>query len=348
MNKTVLFIITKTEIGGAQTWTKNVASVFKHNLHCKAYLVSSESGWLSEQSEFERAFIIPQIKKLFGVASIYKIAKILSEVHPDLVICSSANAGIYARIAAFLTGTKNVYYVSHGWSCFYNGKVLRSLFCFVERVTSYLPAKIICVSKEDYIKAKDVLKINERKLCLIPNRCAGIGTYNTTIKIDKKIKAICVCRLAPPKRVDLLIRALNNVDYIELTVVGNGPLYNGLRNDLGVSKNIRFVGEIPFFKDFYKFDIFILASDSEGLPMSAIEAAEQGLPLLLSNVGGCSELLINNNGFVFENNLESIRSSLSKIVSDYESIKRNAIECRSYFDINHDVLKYKKLFKGGV
>jgi glycosyltransferase involved in cell wall biosynthesis len=38
------------------------------------------------------------------------------------------------------------------------------------------------------------------------------------------------------------------------------------------------------------FDLFLNVSDSEGLPLSAVEAAQAGIPLLLSDVGGSKEI----------------------------------------------------------
>lgn len=74
-----------------------------------------------------------------------------------------------------------------------------------------------------------------------------------------------------------------------------------------------FLGEINNFNDYLNYDIFILSSDSEGLPMSALEAASAGLPIILSNVGGCNELIItennNSNGFTFNNTVQDLEKN---------------------------------------
>ena len=48
-------------------------------------------------------------------------------------------------------------------------------------------------------------------------------------------------------------------------------------------------------------DVFLLASDYEGMPMSILEALAYGKPVIASNVGGIAEALDGNNGFAVQN-----------------------------------------------
>jgi glycosyltransferase involved in cell wall biosynthesis len=88
-------------------------------------------------------------------------------------------------------------------------------------------------------------------------------------------------------------------------------------------ENVVFKGEIQEFADFKSFDIFILLSESEGLPMSALEAMSAGLPLILSNVGGCPEL-IEDNGVLVENHSFDVIKGIKKVINDIDYYSSNS------------------------
>ncbi|HAU4326290.1 TPA: glycosyltransferase family 4 protein, partial [Citrobacter freundii] len=55
--KKIAFIVTKSEIGGAQTWTNEMMKLVKNE--GSVYLITSEDGWLTEQNNFEKVLILP-------------------------------------------------------------------------------------------------------------------------------------------------------------------------------------------------------------------------------------------------------------------------------------------------
>ena len=63
------------------------------------------------------------------------------------------------------------------------------------------------------------------------------------------------------------------------------------------SRVVNYLGSIEHdeIQDIYnQSTIFVLPSYGEGLPKSALEAASMGMPLIMSNVAGCRECIINN------------------------------------------------------
>ena len=63
--------------------------------------------------------------------------------------------------------------------------------------------------------------------------------------------------------------------------------------------NIKYCGEIsdvtPILKNY---DVYSLISNWEGLPIGIIEGIRAGLPIVVSNVGGCSEMIENNGYYI--------------------------------------------------
>ncbi|KZZ27248.1 hypothetical protein A3754_08310 [Alcanivorax sp. HI0083] len=58
--------------------------------------------------------------------------------------------------------------------------------------------------------------------------------------------------------------------------------------------------------------------------MSALEAKAHGLPLLLSDVGGCHELVGAGNGILCNNTLESVRHSIDQLIANIDDMQSAA------------------------
>ncbi|HCE4629684.1 TPA: glycosyltransferase [Vibrio parahaemolyticus] len=341
-----LHIITKSEVGGAQTWVKNLAELYPEHSHL---LLTSENGWLCEQSCFDDRFLIKEINSYSMISSILKIRKVIKETSPDIIITSSANAGLYGRLAAFLS-RKKVVYISHGWSCLYNGGTFKLLFTLIEKIMSKLTGNIICVSHNDYQLALNKIGISSETMVCIPNKVPKPIVKNTINKygIDKnKVNFLFLARLAYPKRADLLIDCIKNinVDNVMYHIVGDGPQYDSLKKY--ACKNIIFHGEISGFSDFELFDGLILLSDSEGLPMSVLEAGAAGIPLFLSNVGGCPEL-ITSNGILTENNITDGSKNLALFIDNLSEYNENARKLSRFYQIESSREKYNEFLLNEV
>jgi len=240
-----------------------------------------------------------------------------------LIIASSANAVIYSRLIKLINKKIKVIYVSHGWSSIYNGGRLAFLYTFIEKQLSIITDSILCVSKNDFENARDIVKIYQNKLKWITNKIYPISLPNKHYKVDAKIRLLTVARLSHPKRIDLLIKASKDIENLELHIVGDGSQRKYLESIK--HKNVIFHGTIDGFNDFKNYDIFSLISDSEGLPLSALEAMSSELPIILSDVGGCFEL-IDENGILVKNNINEIKNAIINTIKDREDFSKKSIE----------------------
>ena len=106
------------------------------------------------------------------------------------------------------------------------------------------------------------------------------------------------CRLVPIKRIDLLLEAFRMIKQVRpevlLVICGDGPLYTELKEyaaTLGIAGSARFLGHRDDIYDVMNtFDIFVLCSDHEGMPMALLEAYALGIPIVAANVGGIPEM----------------------------------------------------------
>ena len=113
--------------------------------------------------------------------------------------------------------------------------------------------------------------------------------------------------LVQGKRQDLVIEAcarlIKKGINLKLNIVGEKPHWHSaeyqtylheLVDKHQISQHVHFLGwvenPIPILQES---DIFVLPSDTEGMPLSIIEAMATGLPCIASNVGGVPELIDN-------------------------------------------------------
>lgn len=319
--KNILFMVTKSQNGGAQKWTKEQIEICSNNFNC--FLATDEDGWLSQNVKVQDKFLNKLIDKRFSFSYLLLLKKFIKFNNINLIIASSANAGIYSRLIKLLNKKIKVIYVSHGWSSIYNGGKLAFLYIFIERQLSKISDSILCISKKDFLNAKDVIKINDNRLKWITNKIYPMKNREILKKQNEKIKLLTVTRLETPKRVDLLIEATKSLDNLELHIVGDGSQRNYLESIK--HKNVIFHGEIDGFNDFKNYDIFALISDSEGLPLSALEAMSSELPIILSDVGGCFEL-IDENGSLVKNNIDEVLKEINICIANQKEFAKKSVE----------------------
>ncbi|EGT0664549.1 glycosyltransferase family 4 protein [Citrobacter werkmanii] len=334
--KNIAFIITKSEIGGAQTWVNEIANLMKDD--CNVYLITSDHGWLTQSNNFHGVYIIPGVKNYFSISAYFKLIKFLRDKKITSLVASSANAGIYARLAK-LAYRFNCVYVSHGWSCLYNGGRLKNIFCKIEKYLSFLTDTIWCISESDKEKAIKLIGISDKKVVMVTNSVPAMPAY-----YDKPVtnKILFVGRLTHPKRPELLARVIANKQQYTLDIIGGGERLETLKVEFQQFKNIHFLGEVKNFTAYNQYDLFSLISDSEGLPMSGLEAHTAGIPLLLSDVGGCFEL-IDGNGLLVNNSEHEIEEKLDFIFANYAMFREKAAVSADKFVINNYSNLYKQI-----
>ncbi len=169
-------------------------------------------------------------------------------------------------------------------------------------------------------------------------------------KETKKIKLISTGRLIPRKGFGFLIDVLKDIDGFELTLVGDGPLYDELKEKAkknGVLLNL--LGkvnhdEIP--KILQNNDIFILPSLNEGMSNAILEAMACGLPIVTTDTGGSKEL-VKDNGFVFEkNDFDELKEILNcfkedtNLISKMGNISRKKAEKMSWENVADQYIKF--------
>lgn len=126
-----------------------------------------------------------------------------------------------------------------------------------------------------------------------------------TNKNDREINVLFVSRLIQGKGLQYIIPEMKRIDAacgkkVLLTIVGDGPYREELEritSESGAEPYVAFEGK-KNKKELYKYyseaDLFILPSESEGMPNVVLEAMAMGLPILMTPCGGSEELVADN------------------------------------------------------
>lgn len=161
---------------------------------------------------------------------------------------------------------------------------------------------------------------------------------------DTKLKIITVCRLAPDKNVQCVLKAIKELIesdiHATLTIVGEGEFELNLKlltRDLGIDSYVSFVGRQENIELWYRaHDVFVLPSLYEGFGSVYLEAMACGLPCIaISNKSGkysvaADEIIVDgfNGLLMMEDSPSELRDLLIMMQSDTLQLKEMGMRAR--------------------
>jgi colanic acid/amylovoran biosynthesis glycosyltransferase len=185
-----------------------------------------------------------------------------------------------------------------------------------------------------------------------------LGTFNKTIistNIPESLEIVSCSFLTPVKRIDLLIKGLENFQKIfpairiKWTHVGAGPLFDSLNNLAGQKLKpgtFTFTGtlSIPEIYDLYTtktYACLVNVSASEGLPVSIMEAQSFGIPVIATAVGGTPEIVNDENGHLLaaDPNPNEIASAICDVVINEKKWEKKRMLSRKNWEKKFDAEK---------
>lgn len=188
-------------------------------------------------------------------------------------------------------------------------------------------------------EARDYYNLKENKKTVILKNPISRDFNIQRYEGIRKKEIVAAGRLSEEKNHNLLIEAFAKISnrYPEYKVIiyGEGPLMDELNikiNKLGLKDRVKLPGRVDNIKEkIYDSSLFVLSSDSEGMPNALLEAMALGLPCISTDcpVGGPREIIENyNNGvLVPAGDADKLAEAMDKLLADKEladKIGRNA------------------------
>ena len=157
---------------------------------------------------------------------------------------------------------------------------------------------IASVSKIDIENASKLWDLDGDKIHWLPN-AIDINSFNGNDGNDH-LNVVFIGRLETWKGVHTFIKVARTIlkerDDVTFTLVGDGSLRNYVENN-GSNVRIKVLGRVPHNQIpniLANASVLALPSYMEGLPTVCLEALASGVPVVASDVGGTSEIVIDN------------------------------------------------------
>ena len=201
-----------------------------------------------------------------------------------------------------------------------------------------------------------ILNLGFKNKIEIINNGVFIPEENTNIFTNDQINITIVSRLVSHKNIKKIIRAISDLNdpLIYLNIIGDGPELNQLQKislESNNKDNIIFHGKLnrdDINHIFLKSDIYIQASNYEGLPHSLLEAMSYGIPVLCTPVGECKEILGNEDrGYMLDLPVSknNIKSKISQIIGEKNIANKKGERGKDFINENYNLTNSFNLYK---
>ncbi len=293
----VAYLITNSEIGGAQSHVADLLKAFEGRVD--ATLLAGGEGPLFAAAAAAGARTIRlslldnALSPWRAIATLRQVVRGLREARPDLIHVHSAKAGALGRLAARWLGVPVIYTV-HGFAFKPAAAAHRRTASRVaEWLLAPLTTRLVCVSEAEQRLAGQ-LPVGAGRISVIRNGIADTPLRAAPAEPLRRI--VMVARFAAPKRPDTLIHAFASAGLsdCELVIAGDGPDRAAMRAlaDQLAPGRVSLPGNTDDIAALLaSAQIFVLASDHEGLPLSVLEAMRAGLPVVATDLPGVREQL---------------------------------------------------------
>lgn len=368
--KKILYVITKSNFGGAQRYVYELATSLPKETYDVA-IACGGNGLLTQKLRevgipvFEVKSFERDINLAKEFASLFELRNIFKTFRPDIVHLNSSKAGGTGALIARIMGVPNIIFTAHGWAFNEPHNILwRSIVWFLSWVTALLSHTIILVSEYDYKRTR--MPWVKKKCHIIRTAVPDIDFLSRDIARSvlfseeerdlhtHDLWLVSLAELTPNKNLVTAIKAVGTYNRkhqtkIFYSIIGDGELRHELETLItkeGLTDSVKLLGYVVEARGLLKaFDMHILPSLKEGMPYAIIEAGAAGLPTIASNVGGIPEIIDDSiSGLLIDpRSVENITDALHELVTN--KIKRDSLAKNLKTKIDTDFTLEKMLEK---
>lgn len=344
----VAFVITKLELGGAQKQLLSLIRGLSQDKFC-VFLYTARKGLLVEESLRIKGlklklshFLERPICIIKDLAALVELCFFIKSNRIGVLHTHSSKAGILGRLAGRLCRVKVILHTVHGWSFNdFQPLIKKKIFVLLERFCANFTDVLIVVSEFDKAKGIALGIGREEKYRIVRygidqsafKKNSGSELKRSLGVFPQDVLVGTVCCLKPQKAPQdfvkvayLISRQHPNVKFI---LAGDGELRPevekliqkySLKNKVTLSGWRNDITEIM-----PAFDIFVLTSLWEGLPVSVLEAMSCSKPVVATDTGGIKEVIIDGKtGYLVEpHDVNGISNKLRGLIENEDL--RNSI-----------------------
>jgi glycosyltransferase involved in cell wall biosynthesis len=281
------------EMGGAEKLISQLCKWQRQQGHQPSVHCLYQVGVLGEELRADGFDVISHATAKAGgrAAGIYRELK---HCAPDVVHCHNATAAILGAIPARLAGARSVVVTRHGIVAPPYGLRRELKFALATRWCDWIVA--VCEGARNNLMAAPLAA--RQKVVRIYNGTLVPHCNGTKPRSKCGFTLLHVGRLSAAKDQETLLKsfaiAKAQTPDLRLWIVGGGSLQaklESLASQIGINGSVTFFGEQADVSPFLAAaDLFVLSSITEGIPVSLLEALGAGVPAVVTDVGGMSEV----------------------------------------------------------
>jgi glycosyltransferase involved in cell wall biosynthesis len=293
-----------------------------------------------------------------------EVVREIRTFRPHVIHTHTAKAGVIGRIASLVSGHKSVrVHTFHGHLLHgYFGKFKTMLVILIERTLALFTTELLAVGKK---VMEDLLAVGigrRNKFAVMPPglQLAKLPTRDqacSTLNLDPTFRYCAfIGRITKIKRPDRFLDVVDNLQGqgsdLHFIVAGAGDLLDYCKersarenlpiNYLGWREDVETVLAAS--------DLVLLTSDNEGTPLSLIQAGMARLPIVATNVGSISEIVIDGEtGFLTGLTAAALAESVMKLISSNSLSEEMGRKAHEYtierYGVDRLVRDHEELYK---
>ncbi|MES2437283.1 MAG: glycosyltransferase [Patescibacteria group bacterium] len=346
--KKILFIITKSNWGGAQRYVFDLATrlsptdfdvsvLFGGHGVLADKLVEKKVRTLSFEKMWRDINFIEDVKAFF------KLVSLLRAERPDIVHLNSSKIGGLGALAARIAGIPKIIFTVHGFAFNEDRPQWQKLVIkCISWITMFLCTDVIFISKTEHAQiAKWPLVSHKGKIIYngietpeFYDRTTARSLMASTLAIsqdtlDGKPVVLTIAELTHNKGLIYALEAMRDLPEHIYIIIGGGECEQAFRayiHEHTLENRVFLAGFVKNAAQYlHAADIFLLPSIKEGLPYVLIEAGFAELPTVATYIGGIAEIIEDQKtGTLIQHR------SASEIVHALKTYSENPVKAREH------------------
>ncbi|MEW5676325.1 glycosyltransferase [Flavobacterium enshiense] len=318
-------LIQKSQLRGAEVFAAQLSAHLERKGH-KVYMLPLYPG--DSKLPFSGTYCYlnrPVQNRWFDFQGWKRLHELIQEYEPDVIQCNAGDTLKFTVLSKILFGWKQPIVARNA--------SMVSLYLkspFVKWINHFLYRKTNHIVSVSHATLKDLVRLfpfAKNKASVIPVGIEGININPVEWKGGHTAKKhiVHVGGFSFEKNHKGLLSIFKQLteetqENVHLHLFGEGPLQAAVKEEaasLGLAEKITFYGWVSNPTDYIaKADVLVLPSIIEGLPGVLLEAMYSKIPVIAYNVGGISEIVNEQTGYLVPKGDEAIFVEALKTVLD--------------------------------
>tara|TARA_R110002049_G_scaffold3795_5_gene27635 strand:- start:112787 stop:113863 length:1077 start_codon:yes stop_codon:yes gene_type:complete len=319
----VLQIIDSLEAGGAERVAVNIANGLSFKIEASFLCATRKEGLLKSALKSNVGYLFLQKKHAVDFKALLRLNKFIKQNHIQIIHAHSSSFFIASLVKLLHPKIKMIWHDHYGNSEQLQKRSYKMLrFCSKYFVHIFSVNRALETWAKQHLKTKNVSYLSNFAIQDTSKPC-------TQLHGEKGKRILHLANLRPQKDHQTLLKAFSYIlkHHPDWTLHSVGKDFNdtyseAIKNliiDLNLSERVFLYGTCPDISNIIsQCDIGVLSSKSEGLPIALLEYGLAGLPVVVTDVGNCNEVIKHdeNGHLVQPENIAELENALHNYIED--------------------------------